>query len=582
MLPSATTPNQSLLEIECGLAGIAIAGSFAWPRIGDWFFAWIENAFARLARRKKLAAASVGFSVLLLRLAILPIFPIPLPFSPGDFSFLLAADTFAHGRLSNPTPAMWTHFETIHESMQPTYQSMYFPGEGLALAAGEIIFGNPWIGQLLVSILMCAALCWALQAWLPANWALLGGLIAVLRLGVFSYWTNTYHAGGSLGALGGALILGGLPRLMRTTRIRYALLMGMGAAILALTRPYEGTLLCLPAAIVFVRWMQTGKNRPGKAVLARLAAAPLVVGLAAAAWLGYYDYRAFGNPMTLPYTVNRATYAIAPYYVWQRPRPERVYRHNVLRVFYEKDEMGPYNKIHSVKGFVPYSLEKIGFLFLFYAGFALLPPLLMIRRVFLDRRIRFLVISVVVLAAGMAIEIYLLPHYVAPFTAAFYAIGLQAMRHLRLWKPEGKPVGKTMVRLTVTACVLLAGLRVFARPLGISASEWPTSNWNFTWFGPEHYGVERAQIKARLEQIPGKQLVIVRYTPHHEPEDEWVYNRSDIDDAKVVWARDMSAADNLELLHYYNDRKAWLAEPDAIPARITPYAEPGTSAGAPH
>ena len=72
----------------------------------------------------------------------------------------------------------------------------------------------------------------------------------------------------------------------------------------------------------------------------------------------------------------------------------------------------------------------------------------MVRRVFLDRRLRFLIVCVLVLAAGMAIEIYLLPHYVAPLTAAFYAIGLQMMRHLRLWKPEGKPVGLTLVRLT--------------------------------------------------------------------------------------------------------------------------------------
>jgi hypothetical protein len=48
---------------------------------------------------------------------------------------------------------------------------------------------------LIVSALMCAALCWMLQAWLPANWALLGGMIAVLRLGVFSYWTNTITPG---------------------------------------------------------------------------------------------------------------------------------------------------------------------------------------------------------------------------------------------------------------------------------------------------------------------------------------------------------------------------------------------------
>ena len=36
----------------------------------------------------------------------------------------------------------------------------------------------------------------------------------------------------------------------------------------------------------------------------------------------------------------------------------------------------------------------------------------------MDRRIRFLVLCVLVLTAGMAIEIFLLPHYMAPFTAA--------------------------------------------------------------------------------------------------------------------------------------------------------------------
>jgi hypothetical protein len=234
-------------------------------------------------------------------------------------------------------------------------------------------------------------------------------------------------------------------------------------------------------------------------------------------------------------------------------------------------ELDYYNGIHSLTGFVPHSLAKVGFMFLFYSGFALFPFLLMVRRVFLDRRMRFLLVAVFILAAGMAIEIYLLPHYVAPFAAAFYAIGLQAMRHLRLWKPEGKPVGLALVRFVVMGCVLLAGLRVFAQPLHIAPPEWPASNWNFTWYGPEHFGVERAQIEAWLEQQPGKQLVIVRYYGNHYPFDEWVYNHADIDGSKVVWARETDAADNLELIHYYGSRKVWLVEPDTIPVRVSPY-----------
>ena len=573
LLPSANQPNTALLVLECGLTGIAIASAFAWPRLGTKVFEHIEHGFARLARKRGLAAASVGLSVILLRLAILPFYPIPLPFAPDDFSFLLAADTFVHGRLTNPTPAMWTHFESIHITMQPTYQSMYFPGQALVIAASRGLTGNPWIGLLIVSAMMCAAICWMLQAWLPANWALLGGMIAVLRLGVFSYWTNTYHAGGSLCALGGALVLGGMPRLMKTARMRYALLMGAGMAILAMTRPYDGCLLCLPVAVWLVHWMWKGKNRPKPAAMARLAAAPLVLVIAAGIWMGYYDYRAFGNPLTPPYAINRETYAIAPYFVWQHPRPEPAYRHAPMRSFYEKEkgEMGFYTQIHSLKGFVPYTLEKVAFTFLFYAGFVLLIPLIMVRRIFLDRRIRFLVVSTLVLAAGMVIEIYLLAHYVSPFTSAFYAIGLQMMRHLRVWKPEGKPVGLAMVRFAVTVCVLLAGLRLFAQPLHIAPPEWPPSNWNFTWYGPEHFGVERAQIQAQLKQLPGGQLAIVRYGHDHNPLDEWVYNGADVDGSKVVWAREMDAADNSELIHYYRSRKVWLVEPDAMPARVSPY-----------
>jgi hypothetical protein len=573
ILPSnATSPT--LLILEFSLTAFTFAISFAWPGIGQSIFPRIERRFGQLARRRWLAVLSVALSVLLLRVAILPLFPIPLPFCSDDFSFLLAGDTFAHGRLTNPTPAMWTHFETIHITMKPTYQSMYFPGQGLILAASQVVFGNSWIGLLIVSALMCAALCWMLQAWLPANWALLGGMIAVVRLGVFSYWTNTYHAAGSLAALGGALILGSLPRVMRTARLRYAVLMGVGVAILVLTRPYEGVLLCLPVGVVLGNWMRRGKNRPGAAALARLAAAPLALGIAAVAWMGYYDYRAFGNPLTLPYTVDRNTYAIAPYYVWQHARPEPKYRYAEMRAFYSESELNFYKHIHSIKGFVPYTLAKAGFTFLFYACFALFPPLLMVRHIFLDRRIRFLVVCVLVLAGGMVIEIYLLPHYVAAFTAAFYAIGLQAMRHMRFWKPEGKPIGLGLVRLTVVLCVLMAGVRVVATPMHFGTNEFPQSNWNETWFGPGHFGTERAQIGTQLSQLPGAQLAIVRYGPGHNPGNEWVYNAADIDGSKVVWARDAGADDNLELIRYYQNRKVWLIEPDVIPARISPYPMP--------
>jgi len=569
--------NVSLMMVEAGLTVIALAIPFALPRLGHAGFCRIERAFANLARRRGIATAAVGLAALLLRLAIIPFCPVPLPFIPDDFSFLLAANTFAQGRLTNPTPAMWIHFESIHITMQPTYMSMYFPSVGLVLAAGKVLFGNPWAGILISSALMCAAICWMLQAWLPPTWALLGGVLAILRLGLFSYWINTYSAGGALAALGGALVLGALPRFTKTPRMRYGMWLAIGLAMLATSRPYEGLLLSLAACAYLGHWLLFGKNRPSAIALMRMSALPLAVLIAAGSWMAYYDYRAFGKASTLPYSVNRATYAVAPYYVWQSARPEPVYRHEVLRNFYTQNELTAFNNIHKLSGFLPETIFKAMRCFEFYAGIALLPPLIMMRRVFRDRRIRFLVWSVFLLAAGMTIEIFFIPHYVAPFTAVFYAIGLQAMRHLRVWSPGDNPVGRTMVRLIVTVCLLVACMRLFPGPLKLALPEYPASNWTDRWYGPDHFGTERAGIESRMQQMPGQQLILVRYSALHNPLNEWVYNGPDIDASKVVWAREMDAPHNLELMRYYPNRQVWLVEPDSIPAAVSPYpstAEP--------
>jgi hypothetical protein len=63
----------------------------------------------------------------------------------------------------------------------------------------------------------------------------------------------------------------------------------------------------------------------------------------------------------------------------------------------------------------------------------------------------------------------------------------------------------------------------------------------------------------------------VRYTPEHNPHQEWVYNSADIDGSSIVWARDMGEAANADLIHYYRNRKIWLLEPDMVPVRLSPY-----------
>jgi hypothetical protein len=83
----------------------------------------------------------------------------------------------------------------------------------------------------------------------------------------------------------------------------------------------------------------------------------------------------------------------------------------------------------------------------------------------------------------------------------------------------------------------------------------------------------RSRIEHELELRPGQHLVIVRYSEKHSPHEEWIYNKADIDGAKIVWAREIPGMSLKSLVNYFRKREVWLAEPDASPARLTPLAD---------
>jgi hypothetical protein len=211
--------------------------------------------------------------------------------------------------------------------------------------------------------------------------------------------------------------------------------------------------------------------------------------------------------------------------------------------------------------------------FAFYFGPALLLPLLIFPRAFRDRRVRFLVAAGAVVLIGLAVGVFFIPHYAAPLTAINLALIIQALRHLRVWRWEGRPAGAFLVRILPLVYAGALAIRLLAPGLGLPITE--THLW-WARLAPSDRGLERAHLLAHLERMPGQHLVVVRYGPAYDPgrRIEWVYNAADIDRAKVVWAREMGDAENVRLLEYYRNRHPWLIEPDSQPVQLQPYPVP--------
>jgi hypothetical protein len=260
----------------------------------------------------------------------------------------------------------------------------------------------------------------------------------------------------------------------------------------------------------------------------------------------------------MTYQVNRGVYATAPYFLWQSPRPEPVYRHAVMRDFY-RWELERFEEYRTLSGAAYRTWNKLVGSWKFYCGPLLTIPLLAFPWILTDKKMRLLFLVGAFFLLGLAVETWTMPHYVAPATGLIYLVLLQCMRHLRLWRWHGRPIGVALVRaIPIIACGMVL-LRVGAVVAHAQIEPgWPRGN------------LDRLAITHQLEATPGSHLVIVRYGPHHDVDWEWVYNAADIDHARIVWARAMSPQEDQELLQYFSNRTVWHLDGDQSPPRLEP------------
>ncbi len=602
-----------------------------WPKpgLGEPILAWIERKFSEFARNRRLAVAAIGAVTILARVALLPWLPVPQPKVHDEFSYLLAGDTFAHGRLTNPPHPLWIFFDTFHVIQHPTYASMYPPAQGMALAIGKLL-GQPWIGVLLSVAAMCMAITWMLQGWVPPEWALLGGILVWTRFGVFSYWMNSYW-GGAVAVAGAALVLGALPRIWDHQRPRDAIAFGLGAGILAVSRPVEGAIFFIPFGAALL-WWALRLDVPARGAVMRRIVLPVAAILACTAgFIGFYNWRVTGSPVVFPHFIEQREITTA-IFLWQHDKPPISYANPQFDDFYHNFLPSLYQTSWAAaKG--QWWFKSTDF-WEFFLGPALSIPFLALPWVLMESRNRLLLVQAALSAVGLWVIVYYHAHYAAPLMATLFVLMMQCLRVLRRFRFLGRAVGVALMRLIILFS-LLVGPIYFAHALTAQPSalfEWshrhsalalaapllvllllrlvsslskgPVAPWRAylsaacelllilsivlqvcemqrNLYADAFPYVDdlsepfRKPVEAQLAALPGEHLVLVRYSKDHNSGEEYVYNDADIDHSKTVWAREIPGMDLKPLFEYFRNRDVWLFEPDMDDGNVSPYTVKG-------
>jgi hypothetical protein len=560
-----TIVNQGLSPadlVELVVVALLVLGVLIWHP-------WLAPLARRFETRTGWMMVFFAALPVVLRLALLPHHPAPTPDLYDEFSHLLEADTLRHFRLTNPPHALPQFFETFFVLQRPTYASIYPPGQGLALAIGWTLFGHPWAGVLAATAAFCGLCYWMLRGWVSPRWALAGGLLAVIEFGPLNQWMNEYWGGEAIAAAG-CLVFGALPRLRAAPRRRDAILLGLGLAMHLIARPYESIFLFLAAALFWAPW-RPAEMKAAARFLPEVAV-PLLLALAL---LAVQNKQVTGSFATMPEALSQYQYGVPAALTFQAKATPHLPLTDQQLMDYKMQRSFLGERTETLGSFLLRLEYRVR-----YYRFFFLAPLYLALGAFLsalgERRFRWVALTLVLFALGTNFFPAFQLHYVAAVTCLFVLVSVVGLERIARRWPEA-------ARLVALVCaaqfVFWYNLHAF-----FDTAEWSAAVRRYeTWDSINHGNPERRIfVNQQLDGVPGKVLVFVRYSPRHIFQDEWVYNRAAIDDARIVWARDLGDAENRQLLRYYPDRTALVLEPDAQPPSLTAYRAAGTVGGKRH
>ena len=467
-----------------------------------------------------------------------------------EFSYLLCADTFLHGRVCNLSPVDFEPLETFDELMVPGHISKYPPGQGLFLALGKKIFGHPVFGVWLSVALMCMAVCWMLYGWLPRRWALIGGLVNVIQFGIFSYWSQGY-GGGAVAAMGGALFFGSIPRVLKDQRIIDLVCFCLGLALLVFSGPCEDILwISILAFLALSR--KISWHNIDVSLIVRRSAVPVSIGVMAIIILaGTYNSRLTGNPFRSPATLYEQQFSSVPRFIWESLKPS-IGLNNPQMAQDDQENIKYYLDKRSLKGFFRALHQDLIKVLSFYF-WSLIGVTSLVMAVVLYIRGR----GAVYAEAGAFMVCVMLSCHAYPAEALQYAFlapvavlvmttGLMIISRLRL---RSYHIGVVIVLIVLVGSIAMGCINLRGKKLFGSMGRETTHLLN------RNFMMTREQLQFLLNNEPGKSLVIVTYLPGHHSRWEWVYNEADLENAKIIWARDLGPQRNAKLIAHYKDRQ---------------------------
>ncbi len=464
---------------------------------------------------------------------------IPIPRVHDEFAYLLGADTYASGRLSNPTHELWEHFESFHVISQPSYMPKYPPAQSALLAVGQCL-GHPYIGVCLSSALAAGALTWMMIVWVPWRYRWLCVAVAGLHPILHIKWGHSY-LGGAMGVLAASLLVGALFRSLHRLSFRNSILAALGIGLLANSRPFEGAVLTLCVSIALL--IRITQRKQWKHAIAKVVVPAGAVLILVAAAMMANNSRVTGHPLRLAYQVYEQQYGRVPLFLWQSAKTDQpTYRHQVLKDFYQNDTIEAEQKYATLTSIL---VEKGWSLidtvhFIMDGGVYLLLAALPLAWV--SFRIRLTTILLVPTLLAAAVTPWTFSHYLAPavplLLMLFVLILVWGLKLLH--RRQQSAVSGVVVVAIVAVIWIFQSWTVYQMDQGQNQIAWAK---------------RRQQIQQDLMDQPGLDLVLVSYSAKHNTHTEWVYNRADIDRAEVVWARSMSEEADRRLIEYFKDRK---------------------------